>query len=60
MGSEVLLRDHERFNDPRDLHIEDGVIYCLANIEHDAVTFSRGTARQGRAQDDTHLVEYRL
>jgi hypothetical protein len=31
--TEVLLQDHGLFDDPRDLHVEDGRIHCLANIE---------------------------
>jgi hypothetical protein len=45
--SEVVLRDHALFDDPRDLQVRDGWLYCLANLD---------PARQR----DTHLLKLRL
>jgi hypothetical protein len=56
--TEVVLRDHERFNDPRCLQVEDGWLYVLANIEHDPVAFGGG--RTGGRQTDTHVIKVRL
>jgi hypothetical protein len=48
--SEVLLQDHALFDDPRDLHVEDGRIHCLANIE-------LARPRAGRPPlQDSHLL----
>jgi hypothetical protein len=60
IGVEVLLRDHEYFNDPRCLHIENGWIYTLANIELEPVTFRSGKASRDQPLTDSYLVKYRL
>lgn len=57
---DTLLADHPVFNDPRCLHVEGNILYCLANIEFDAVPFQRPRRRMGRSQTDTHLVSLRL
>lgn len=57
--TEVVDRDHDQFNDPRCLHIEDGWLYVLANIELEPVTFRDGRSRD-RPLTDTFLVKYRL
>jgi hypothetical protein len=56
--TEVVLADHELFNDPRCLQVEGDRLYVLANIEHEPVEFAGG--RKGRAQTDTHVIELRL
>jgi hypothetical protein len=57
--TEVFARDHERFNDPRCLHIQDGWLHVLANIELEPVTFS---GRAGRTQPltDSYVIKFRL
>ncbi len=57
--TEVFARDHERFNDARCLHIQDGWLYVLANIELEPVSFGSG---RGRAQPltDSYVIKYRL
>jgi hypothetical protein len=58
VGTDVLIRDHPVFNDPRCLDIRDGWLYALANIELEPATFAGGS--RGAALDDSHLVRYRL
>jgi hypothetical protein len=59
IGTEILLRDHPVFNDPRCLDISDGWLYGLANIELEPVTFAGGHARSA-SLNDSHLFRYRL
>ena len=58
--TEVVDRDHDRFNDPRCLHVEDGWLYVLANIELEPVTFRDGRTPRDQPLTDTYLVKYRL
>ena len=59
--TDTLLKDHEMFNDPRCLDIEDGSLYCLSNIELEPVTF-RGEQKPSRlaALDDSYLIRIPL
>ena len=38
--TDTLVSNHAYFNDPRCLQLENGILYCLANIEFDATTFT--------------------
>ncbi len=58
--TEVVARDHDRFNDPRCLHVEGGWLYVLANIELEPVTFRRGGVAREQRLTDSYLVKYRL
>lgn len=63
ISTDVLLPDHQFFNDPRCLHIEDGWIYILANIEFDIVSFRGGaqnTAKDKRPFTDTYILKYKI
>jgi WD40 repeat protein len=59
--TDTLLKDHETFNDPRCLHIENGFLYCLSNIEFEPVTF-RGQQKSSRktALTDSHIIKLKL
>lgn len=59
--TDIILKDHEYFNDPRCLHIENGFLYCLANMEFEPVIF-RGQKRSSRstALDDSYLIKMKL
>lgn len=59
--TDTILKDHETFNDPRCLHIENGFLYCLSNIEFEPVTF-RGQQRSSRkiALTDSHIIKLKL
>ncbi|MBK6918109.1 MAG: hypothetical protein IPH07_11970 [Deltaproteobacteria bacterium] len=54
--SEVIVHEHESFNDPRDVWAEPGRLTCLANMELDPVA----PHRRGRAATDTSLLEVQL
>jgi WD40 repeat protein len=58
---DTILKDHETFNDPRCLHIENGFLYCLSNIEFEPVTF-RGQQKPSRktALTDSHIIKLKL
>jgi WD40 repeat protein len=58
---DTILKDHETFNDPRCLHIENGFLYCLSNIEFEPVIF-RGQQKSSRntALTDSHIIKLRL
>jgi hypothetical protein len=58
-SSEVLVRDHARFNDPRCLAVAGDWLYALANIEHEPVT-SSSREQRGAALDDTYVLKVRL
>jgi hypothetical protein len=58
--TELFARDHERFNDPRCLHIQDGWLYVLANIELEPVTFRNGRASREQPLTDSYVIKYRL
>ena len=58
--TEVFARDHERFNDPRCLHIQGGWLYVLANIELDPVTFRSGRVGSKQRLTDSYVIKYRL
>ncbi|MGH9752584.1 MAG: hypothetical protein ACREA2_07355 [Blastocatellia bacterium] len=59
--TEVLLSDHEFFNDPRCLHIEAGYLYCLANIEFEPVEFRRsGKTTRKTPLSDSYLIKLKL
>jgi hypothetical protein len=61
MRTEVLLSDHEFFNDPRCLHIEAGYLYCLANIEFEPVEFRRsGKTTRKTPLSDSYLIKLKL
>lgn len=59
--TDTILKDHETFNDARCLHIENGFLYCLSNIEFEPVTF-RGQQRSSRktALTDSHIIKLKL
>lgn len=58
---DTLLANHDYFNDPRCLYIEDGLLYCLANIEFEPVYFRKPdkTYRE-TALTDTYLLKFKL
>lgn len=58
--TELFARDHERFNDPRCLHIQDGSIYVLANIELEPVNFGNGRSGREQPLTDTYVIQYAL
>jgi hypothetical protein len=58
--TEVFARDHERFNDPRCLHIQDGWLHVLANIELEPVSFGSGRAGRTQPLTDSYVIKYRL
>lgn len=58
--TEILLADHPFFNDPRCLHIEDGWIYCLANIEFQPVIFGQEQDNGKKPFNDTYLLKYKI
>ena len=59
--TEVVLRDHPLFNDPRALQVQGGWLYCLANLELEPVRFRRsGRMARDEPLTDSHLVKYRL
>jgi hypothetical protein len=57
---ETILKDHDVFNDPRCLHIENGFLYCLANIEFEPVTFRSGKTARQIALTDTYIIKLKL
>jgi WD40 repeat protein len=58
---DTLLEDHAYFNDPRCLHIVDGVLYCLANIDFEPATFRDGKhPPRDRALTDSFLIRLNL
>jgi len=59
--TDTLIRNHEYFNDPRSLHIENGVLYCLANIEFEPVNFrSINETHRNTALTDSYLIKFNL
>jgi hypothetical protein len=59
--TETIMKDHESFNDPRCLHIENGFLYCLSNIEFEPVTFrGQQTPSRSTALTDTYIVKLKL
>jgi WD40 repeat protein len=59
--AEVFLKDHENFNDPRCLHIGNGFLYCLSNIEFEPVTFQgQQTPSRSTALTDTYVLKLNL
>jgi hypothetical protein len=58
--TEVLLSDHEFFNDPRCLHIENGWVYCLANIEFQLVDVGRNTRIDKKPFTDTYVLKLKI
>lgn len=59
--ADTLVKDHEYFNDPRCLHIEDGVLHCLANIEFEPVIFRKNNkSHRSTALSDTYLLKFKL
>jgi hypothetical protein len=58
---DTLLSNHAYFNDPRCLHVENGFLYCLANIEFEPVTFTRQNKPfSGAKLRDTYLIKLKL
>jgi hypothetical protein len=59
--TDVILKNHESFNDPRCLHIENDFLYCLSNIEFEPVIF-RGQQKPSRntALTDTYILKMKL
>jgi hypothetical protein len=58
---DTLLNNHAYFNDPRCLAIENGILYCLANIEFDPVRFTRSQKPfSGNELKDTYLLRLPL
>jgi WD40 repeat protein len=58
---DTLLKDHSKFNDPRCLHVENDVLYCLSNIEFDPVVFRHQKSSSLKASlTDTYILKIRL
>ena len=60
--TDVLISDHQYFNDPRCIVIIDGWIYCLANIEFEPVYFDRGQENSIGKKEfrDTYILKYKM
>ena len=59
LKTDILLRDHPFFNDPRCIHIEGGWIYCLTNIDFAIADFDRKASTR-KSFEDTYILKYKL
>lgn len=59
--TDTLLNNHLYFNDPRCLHAENDVLYCLGNIEFEPVTFTVGNKTyRGAKLKETYVIKISL
>jgi hypothetical protein len=58
--TEVFARDQDQFNDPRCLHVQDGSLYVLANIELEPVHFGNRRSSRKQPLSDSYVIKYAL
>lgn len=59
--TDLVVEDHENFNDPRCLQIIDNTLYCLANIETKPVRFDkRNVQPQENTLNDSYVIKLKI